>query len=303
VTVGYHGELYILAFDHRGSFRKDLLGITGSPSAEDVRRITEVKTVILEGALQAADTGVPREAAGVLVDEEYGADLARRARKEGLLLAMPVEKSGQDEFDFEFGEDFGAHIEEFDPTFAKVLVRYNPEGDPEANARQLVRLERLSTWLHERDRKLLFELLVPALPVQLEGVGGDRDRYDREVRPGLMLQAIRDCHERGVEPDVWKIEGLDREEDCRAVAEQARSGGRDEVACVVLGRGADREAVKRWLRSGARVPGFVGFAIGRTIWFEPLKAWLQGEASPGDAAAARIADTYRHMVEVFREGR
>jgi len=301
VTVGYHGELYILAFDHRGSFRKDLLGITGSPSAEDVRRITEAKTVILEGALQAADTGVPREAAGVLVDEEYGADLARRARKEGLLLAMPVEKSGQDEFDFEFGEDFGAHIEEFDPTFAKVLVRYNPEGDPEANARQLVRLERLSTWLHERDRKLLFELLVPALPVQLEGVGGDRDRYDREVRPGLMLQAIRDCHERGVEPDVWKIEGLDREEDCRAVAEQARSGGRDEVACVVLGRGADREAVERWLRSGARVPGFVGFAIGRTIWFEPLKAWLQGDASPADAAA-RIDHTYRHMVEVFQEG-
>jgi myo-inositol catabolism protein IolC len=302
VTVGYHRELYILAFDHRGSFRKDLLGISGSPSAEDARRITEAKTVILEGALQAVDAGVPPEAAGVLVDEEYGADLARRARKEGLLLAMPVEKSGQDEFDFEFGEDFGAHIEEFDPTFAKVLVRYNPEGDPEANARQLVRLERLSTWLHERDRKLLFELLVPALPEQLDSVGGDRDRYDREVRPGLMLQAIRDFHERGVEPDVWKIEGLDREEDCRTVAEQARSGGRDEVACVVLGRGADRGAVERWLRSGAGVPGFVGFAIGRTIWFEPLKAWLQGDASPAESAA-RIADTYRHMVEVFREGR
>jgi myo-inositol catabolism protein IolC len=302
VTVGYHGELYILAFDHRGSFRKDLLGISGSPSAEDVRRITEAKAVILEGALQAVDAGVPREAAGVLVDEEYGADLARRARKEGLLLAMPVEKSGQDEFDFEFGEDFGEHIEEFDPTFAKVLVRYNPEGDAEANARQLVRLERLSTLLHERDRKFLFELLVPALPEQLGGIGGDRERYDREVRPGLMLQAIRDCHERGVEPDVWKIEGLEGEEDCRAVAEQARSGGRDEVACVVLGRGADREAVERWLRSGAGVPGFVGFAIGRTIWFEPLKAWMQGDASSGDAAA-RIADTYRHMVEVFGERR
>jgi myo-inositol catabolism protein IolC len=302
VTVGFDGELYILAFDHRGSFRKDLLGITGSPSAGDVRRITEAKAVILEGALQAVYAGVPRAAAGVLVDEEYGADLARRTRKEGLLLAMPVEKSGQDEFDFEFGEDFGAHIEEFDPTFAKVLVRYNPEGDAEANARQLVRLEQLSTWLHDRDRRFLFELLVPALPDQLEGIGGDWGRYDREVRPGLMLQAIRDCHERGVEPDVWKIEGLEREEDCRAVAEQARSGGREEVACVVLGRGADREAVERWLRSGAGVPGFVGFAIGRTIWFEPLKAWMQGDESSGDAAA-RIADTYRHMVETFREGR
>jgi myo-inositol catabolism protein IolC len=301
VKLGYEKPLYILAFDHRGSFRKDLLGVKGQPSAEDARRIAEAKAVILDGALEAVDAGVLREEAGVLVDEEYGADLARRAGKEGLVLAMPVEKSGQEEFDFEYGDDFGKHIEEFDPAFAKVLVRYNPEGDREVNAQQLVRLEELTAWLHERDRRLLFELLVPALPEQLETVGGDRDRYDREVRPGLMLQAIRDCHERGVEPDVWKIEGLDREEDCRAVAELARSGGRDGVTCIVLGRGANREAVERWLRSASGVPGYGGFAIGRTIWFEPLQAWLRDEATASDAAA-RIAGTYRHMVGVYRQG-
>jgi myo-inositol catabolism protein IolC len=299
VALGYQGELYILAFDHRGSFQKGLLGIQGEPGTEEAARITDAKAVIFEGLHRALEDGVPREGAGMLVDERYGADLARRARKDGLVLAMPVEKSGQEEFDFEYGEDFGAHIEDFDPTFAKVLVRYNPEGDTEMNARQLVRLERLSTWLHERDRKLLFELLVPALPAQLEGVGGDGDRYDVEVRPGLMLRSIRDLHERGVEPDVWKIEGLDREEDCRAVADLARSAGRDGVACVVLGRGANREAVERWLRAGAGVTGFVGFAIGRTIWNEPLAAWIDGSASREDAAA-RIAEAYRAMVEVYR---
>jgi myo-inositol catabolism protein IolC len=302
VKLGYEKPLYILAFDHRGSFRKDLLGVKGQPSAEDARRIAEAKAVILDGALEAVDAGVLREEAGVLVDEEYGADLARRAGKEGLVLAMPVEKSGQEEFDFEYGDDFGKHIEEFDPAFAKVLVRYNPEGDREVNAQQLVRLEELTAWLHERDRRLLFELLVPALPEQLETVGGDRDRYDREVRPGLMLQAIRDCHERGVEPDVWKIEGLDREEDCRAVAELARSGGRDGVTCIVLGRGANREAVERWLRVAAEVPGFVGFAIGRTIWFDALRAWL-GDGASASEAASRVAETYRHTVEVYRAGR
>jgi myo-inositol catabolism protein IolC len=299
VTPGYDGDLYVLAFDHRGSFEKGLFRLDGTPGPDDAARIAEAKEVIFDGLLRARDGDVPPDAVGMLVDEQYGADLARRAKKEGLVLAMPVERSGQDEFDFEHGEAFGEHIEAFDPTFAKVLVRYNPEGDRELNARQLVRLEQLSTWLHERNRKLLFELLVPALPDQLEAVGGDDDRYDREVRPGLVLQAIRDCHERGVEPDVWKIEGLDREEDCRAVADLARSAGRDGVVCVVLGRGADRQAVERWLRTGAGVPGFVGFAIGRTIWFDPLRAWLDGDLDREDAAG-RIADSYLAMVEVYR---
>jgi myo-inositol catabolism protein IolC len=299
MSVGYDGDLYVLAFDHRGSFEKGLFGLTAPPSSDEAARIAEAKEVIFEGLLRARDGDVPGDAVGMLIDEQYGADLARRAKKEGLVLAMPVERSGQDEFDFEHGEAFGDHIEAFGPTFAKVLVRYNPEGDRELNATQLVRLERLSAWLHERDRKLLFELLVPALPEQLEAVGGDADRYDRDVRPELVLQAIRDCHERGVEPDVWKIEGLDRGEDCREVADLARSAGRDGVVCVVLGRGADREAVERWLRTGAGVPGFVGFAIGRTIWFDALKAWLEGDLDR-EEAAGRIAESYLRMVEVYR---
>jgi myo-inositol catabolism protein IolC len=299
VSLGYSRDLYILAFDHRGSFEKGLFGLDGPPSDEQTARISEAKSVILDGLLRARDGDVPREAVGMLVDEQYGADLARRGKEEGLVLAMPVERSGQDEFDFEHADAFGEHIEAFDPTFAKVLVRYNPDGDRELNARQLVRLEQLSTWLHERSRKLLFELLVPPLEEQLRAVEGDGDRYDREVRPGLVLQTIRDCHERGVDPDVWKIEGLDREEDCRAVADLARSGERDGVVCVVLGRGADREAVERWLKAGARVPGYAGFAIGRTIWFDPLRGWLDGELDREDAAR-RIAESYLRMVEVYR---
>lgn len=299
MTLGYHGELYILAFDHRGSFQKKLLGIGGSPTPEEGGRISDAKAVIFEGFLRALEESAPREAAGVLVDEQFGADLARRAGKEGLILAMPVEQSGRDEFDFEYGDAFGAHVEEFDPTFAKVLVRYNPEGDRELNARQLARLRTLSDWLHERDRKLLFELLVPAEPGQLEAVGGDEGRFDREVRPALMLWAIRDLHDGGVEPDVWKIEGLEDPEHCRAVADLARSDGRDGVGCVVLGRGADDAAVERWLRAGAGVPGYVGFAIGRTIWWDPLAGYLNGSLERG-VASARIAATYRRMILVYR---
>jgi myo-inositol catabolism protein IolC len=298
MTLGYEGNLYILAFDHRGSFQKKMLGIEGTPSPEDTERISDAKAVIFDGFLRALDEGAPRDAAGMLVDEQFGADLARRAKKEGVILAMPVEKSGQNEFDFDYGEDFGAHIEEFDPAFTKVLVRYNPEGDTEVNATQLVKLEKLGTWLHDRDRKFLFELLVPAEPAQLESVGGDEDRFDKEIRPGLMLQAIRDCHGGGVEPDVWKIEGLDRREDCEAVAQLARSDGRDNVACVVLGRGADDNAVEHWLKQGAGVPGYIGFAIGRTIWWDSLKAYLNEELTREDAAS-RISEKYRHFIDVY----
>jgi myo-inositol catabolism protein IolC len=300
MALGYDRNLYILAFDHRGSFQKKMLGIAGQPSPEDVERISDAKAVIFEGFERALEDGAPKDAAGMLVDEQFGADLARRGAKEGAVVAMPVEKSGQDEFDFEYGDDFGGHIEEFDPTFSKVLVRYNPDGDREMNATQLVKLEQLTTWLHERDRKFLFELLVPAEPGQLESVGGDTDRFDKEVRPGLMLQAIRDCHERGVEPDVWKIEGLDRREDCQAIADLVRSGGRDDVACVVLGRGADDTAVEHWLRQGAGVPGYQGFAIGRTIWWDPLKAYLANEMSREDAAA-KISANYRHFIDVYTQ--
>ena len=163
---------------------------------------------------------------------------------------MPVEKCGQKEFDFEYGDEFGAHIERFDPDFSKVLVRYNPDGDAEMNKRQAERLKRLSDWLHEHDRKFLFELLVPAEEEQLAAVDGDSDRYDAELRPDLMIRAIAELQEAGVEADIWKIEGVDERADCERIAAQCRAGGRDGVVCVVLGRGADDAKVDHWLRAG-----------------------------------------------------
>ena len=187
----------------------------------------------------------------MLVDEQFGSDIPKRAKEEGLVLAMPVEKSGQDEFDFQYGDDFGEHIAEYDVDFAKVLVRYNPEGDAEMNERQLGRLKELADWLHENDRKFLFELLVPAEPAQLEAVGGDSDRYDAELRPTLMKQAIKDIQDFGIEVDIWKIEGVDAREDAEALAVQTRTGeGREGVVCVLLGRGASDEKVDHWLRAG-----------------------------------------------------
>jgi myo-inositol catabolism protein IolC len=302
MALGYSGKLYILAFDHRGSFQKKMFGIEGDPTPEQTETISDAKRLIFEGLLKATEQGVDPQATGCLVDEQFGAPkrIPEEAKENGLLLAMPVEKSGQNEFDFEYGDDFGAHIEEFDPDFSKVLVRYNPEGDAEMNQRQSERLKRLADWLHEHDRKFLFELLVPAEDHQLEQVGGDADRYDAELRPELMRRAITELQDIGVEADIWKIEGIDTQEDCERISETCRRDGRDGVICVVLGRGANDDKVDHWLRQGAPVEGYAGFAIGRTIWWDALKGFLEGDLEREDAAS-RIAENYLRFVQVYRE--
>src|SRR4051795_909038 len=206
MALGYHGKLYILAFDHRGSFQKKMFGIEGDPNPEETETISDAKKLIYEGMQVAVERGVDAEATGVLVDEQFGSDIPERAKQGGLKLAMPAEKSGQNEFDFQYGDEFGDHIEKFDPDFCKVLVRLNPDGEKELNERQLERLKRLADWLHEHDRKFLFELLVPAEDSQLEQVHGDSDRYDAELRPELMRRAIEMIQDYGCEVDIWKIE-------------------------------------------------------------------------------------------------
>jgi myo-inositol catabolism protein IolC len=303
MALGYDGKLYILAFDHRGSFQKKMFGISGDPTPEETERIASAKRLIFEGMLAAVSRGAEAGATGVLVDEQFGSDIPQRASEHGLKLAMPVEKSGQDEFDFEYGDDFGAHIERFDPDFSKVLVRYNPGADSALNEIQLERLLRLSNWLHEHDRKFLFELLVPATEEQLASVGGDLDRYETELRPELMRLAIEAIQNFTIEVDIWKIEGVDEAQDAVRLAEQTRRGpGREGVVCVLLGRGASTEKVEHWLTVASAVEGFVGFAIGRSIWWDSLKGWLDDELDR-EAAAAQIAENYLHFIGVYeRQG-
>ncbi len=295
---GYEQKLFILAFDHRGSFQKKFFGIDGEPDPEQTAIIADAKHLIFEGMLQAVAAGADPSVTGVLVDEQFGSDVPTQARANGLRLAMPAERSGQDQFDFQYGDEFGAHIERFDPDFTKVLVRYNPDGDPAANREQLAKLRTLSDWLKANGRRFLFELLVPAEQSQLLSVGGDTERYDAELRPELMRRTIAEIQDAGIDVDVWKIEGVDARSDCEMLVAQARSGGRDRVACVVLGRGADDAKVDHWLTQAAPVEGFVGFAIGRSIWWDPLKAYVDGKIERA-AGARTIAENYLRFISVY----
>jgi myo-inositol catabolism protein IolC len=298
-TLGFDKPLYIQPFDHRGSFQKKMFGWEGALSPQQTAEIAATKQVIYDGFKAAIAAGVPKTKAGILVDEQFGADILHDASANGYSTACPVEKSGQEEFDFEYGENFAEHIEAFRPTFCKVLVRYNPEGDQTLNRRQSARLKRLSTYLHSNSQsRFMFELLVPPEKEQLERVKGNRKLYDLEIRPSLMIKTIQQLQEAQVEPDVWKIEGLDRREDCEKVVAAVRAGGRDRVGCIVLGRGEDDNKVREWLNTAAEVPGFIGFAVGRTVFWDPCVSW-RSKKMAREEAVAEIARRYRGFVDIF----
>jgi myo-inositol catabolism protein IolC len=292
MTLG--SRLYLLAVDHRGSFEK-MVG-------HDLEVLVAAKMLVWRGFLDALAYGAPRDAAGILIDEQYGSAVAREARKEGVVFAMPVEKTGRDEFEFEHGDDFGRAIEAYDPTYAKALVRYNPQGNDELNCRQVTRLRAFSDWLRANDRRFLFELLVPPTDEQLRSVDGSGDRYDEELRPELMQRAIETLQDAGVEPHLWKIEGIHDREACRAIARTARRDGRDGVGCLVLGRGASVERVEDWLRAGAGLDGYVGFAVGRSIFADAVRGFAADPAGYDlQRGVEEISARYRRFVAVYEE--
>jgi len=300
MTNGYNKPLYILPYDHRSSFESGLYGWKGTLNTEQTSKIAKTKQVIYDAFELALVKGVAKENAGILVDEQFGAAILRDAAQKGYITAMPAEKSGLAEFQFEYGDQWVSHIEAFKPTFVKVLVRYNPEDDEAMNARQAARLKVLSDYCHSHDIYYMFELLVPPTHEQTDRLDGDQASFDNELRPSLMMESIKELQMAGVEPDVWKIEGLDHREDCAKIAETARRGGRSNVGCIILGRGSNEEKVVQWLRNAAGVTGFIGFAVGRTSFWQPLIS-LRDDQIEREEAVEQIAQRYIKWIATFQE--
>ena len=302
MNLGDDKALYLLPFDHRQSYLTDIFHFKTPLTVPQRDQVIDSKQLIYEGFKQALTEGVPVEAAGILVDEEFGADILRDAHQRGCVTAMPFERSGTDEFEFEYGADFASHIAAFDPTFAKVLVRYKPEVDPAMNLRQLGRLKQLSEHCRRSQRRFMFELLVPPTDDQLARAGGNKDVFDQHARPLLMQQTLRALQDAGIEPDVWKVEGLDSHADGERIVHIARRGGRDRIGCIVFGRGADEAKVRSWLTIAAGVAGFIGFAVGRTSFWDAVSGWRAQTLTRAEAAT-QIARRLREWVDIFKAGR
>jgi myo-inositol catabolism protein IolC len=289
-------QVFALAFDHRNSLRRDFMHLTGEPTPEQHDAMVAAKGVVVDALLAAAPEVSP-DSAVLLIDHEYGGDLVAKAQTGGIGVAMPVEVSGQRELRYLCDGHPERIIDDYGPDYVKVLIRYNPGGDAAMNARQRARLRELASLLDGRPQQLMLELLVPPEDAQLAAVANDRGRFDREVRAELTATAIRQIAGDGLRPRLWKIEGPESRDDAARIAEAAGSADPDS-SCLVLGRGADDAAVRRWLAIAAATDGFTGFAVGRTIWWDALRGYLDG--GDRDAAVATVARRYLGLVREYR---
>ncbi len=274
-------KLYILPFDHRSSFIK-MFGFSEEKlTPAQTARIADYKYVIYEGFLAALTMGVPKKYAAILVDEQFGAKILEEAKEAGITRLLAIEKSGQEEFDFEYGDSFEEHIEKFKPEYVKVLVRYNPAGDQAVNARQLARLKIVSDFCRKNQYKFLFELLVEP---------------SSDAR--MMQKSMTQLQNNGIEPDIWKLEGLETPEEVKEVVKQTRAGGRKKVGVVILGRGENEAKVREWLKVASEIPGVKGFAVGRTVFKQALLDYHQ-ETANRDETIRAIAQNYKSFVDLF----
>lgn len=284
-------KLYILPFDHRSNFRK-LFG-------EDSAKIRDYKHLIYEGLLWALAHGAPKADAAVLVDEEYGAEVLAEAERAGVRRILTLEKSGTSELELEGGERFAARLDKWRPPYAKILIRYNPHDEAAKNSRTKEKLRTASEACAARGIKFLLELLA----VKTEA---DRDvsaaAFEAHLRPDLVRQTMLEFYAAGIEPSVWKIEGMDDPLELAETARAVQSGGRSDRGLVILGRDEDENKVENWLRVGATAKSVVGFAVGRTVFKSPLLQYDNQEITR-PAAAAEIGKRYLEYVKIFEESR
>lgn len=298
--AGYANPLAVMAFDHRSSFAR-LLRTTWPLSSAGRETARRLKGVILDGLVRAVQAEPAVEGAAALIDEELAGEFAVDVRRRNLLLVMPVEATGTDVLDFAYGDAFAEHIDRYGPDLVKVLLRRNPRAPSPAQATEDERLARLTGWARSHAYPVLLELVVPPEPSDVQEPGR-RERFDRDVRPGLMVEVMARLQDMGVEPDVWKVEGLDRTADCEAVAGIAQRDGRVHVRCVVLGRGANTSQVLHWLRAARAVEAYSGFAIGRSLWWNPLRELIDRQIG-AERAADLISGNYLSAYRTFFEGR
>lgn len=305
--MGYSKSLYILPFDHRTTFAQKMFGKDSilDLNSEEKELIREFKMLIYKGFKDALEKLIPTDYAAVLCDEEFGSEVLLDALHNRFNTILTVEKSGEKEFKFQY-EDFREHIKKYNPTFAKVLIRYNPADEEGLKNRQKQNLKMVSDFCHENNFKFLLEVLVIPTESQLKDAG-TKGAFDTKFRCDLAVEIVKDLQDFGIEPDIWKLEGFETIKDYEKVLKAIKRGGRENVNLVVLGRGANEEKVNEWLRTGAKeewfevgakVEGVIGFAVGRTVFWQALEKFHNGEIGKNEVIQT-VSENFQKFYKLF----
>ncbi|MBD3359941.1 MAG: DUF2090 domain-containing protein [Candidatus Buchananbacteria bacterium] len=291
-------QLYILPFDHRSTFRSNLFGWDEPINKAQVQKIKDTKQIIWQAFLKVHLKSSFKEYLGILVDEQFGSEILKKAKKMNIVTILTTEKSGQKVFDFEYGKDFDKHILKFKPDYAKVLVRYNP-SNKKNNLMQLKRLKKINNFCQKKKIGLLFELLVPATDKQLE-VYKDKFNYDKKARPNLTKRAIKEIRVFGIEPDIWKLEAMEKKSDWPMIIKEIKKDNKKDFKIIVLGRAAPKKVVKYWLKNAAGFEEIFGFAIGRTIFSPSLKKYRDKKINKKETIDL-IAKNYQFFIKYWQK--
>ena len=273
-------RVYMLAADHRWQW-EEWCDARSMPRT----RIAEVKRLAYDGFLLARDrSAAVRECGALLIDEQYASPVITEALKAGVNVGTPAEKAGS--FPLAWCEPFSRALT---GAFVKVLVRHRPDDDREIRDGQWAKLKALQTWCHGAGKPLVIEVLVARRQEPEE-------EFEASGRPAMLAAFIGEAYRRALVPDFWKIEGTPSKEGARII--DAAIAADSWCRQIILGKAADLDTIHRWFAAAAGSPTAVGFAIGRSVFWEPSEAFLSGTRTAGQAAAD-ICANYLRLVDAW----
>jgi len=278
-------RVYMLAADHRWQW-EEWCDARSIPRA----RIGEAKRLAYDGFLLARDhSPAVRESGALLVDEQYGSAVVADARQAGFTVGTPAEKAGAFPLAWS-AEPFSLALT---GAFAKVLVRYRSDDDEAIRNGQWEKLDALQSWCRGAGKPLVLEILVARR-------GESEDAFEAIGRPAMLAGFIAEAYRRALTPEFWKIEGTLSAEGARTIdaAIAARPGCRQ----IILGKAAELSTIGRWFAAAAASPTAAGFAVGRSVFWDPSAAFLSGSIS-ANRAAADIAANYLQLVDAWQRSR
>lgn len=275
-------ELCVFAFDHR----KQLADMAQEAGA-DPERIPQLKTLLLQAAEAAAAEAGLENSSGILADTTYGQRALNAITGKGWWIGRPIEMPGSRPLRLEHGNIGSQLIDWPQEHVVKCLVFYHPHDDAALRAEQDALI--LDVWrgCNKSGHELLLEVILP------------EENPDRQE--SYYLEIISHFYRLGVQPDWWKLPPLSLHswQAIGAVIEQEDPWCR---GILLLGLDAPEEKLKAGFRDAAQAPWVKGFAVGRTIFGQPSRQWLQGELSD-EALIRQVKSNYLTLIGYWREAR
>jgi 5-dehydro-2-deoxygluconokinase len=271
-------QLMALAIDHRAQL-ESIADEVGAPR----ERIGAFKRLAVDAAAQVA---AGRPGFGMLLDGKYGRQALFRAADHDFWIGRPVEEPGSRPLDFEYGGSLGAKLVEWPVGHTiKCLCFYHPDDPAELKARQERELLRLTDAARSIGRELLVEIIA--------GKHGPVD-------DSTVAQVIGRLYEIGVKPDWWKLESQASAAAWANIAEVIAAHDSWCRGVVLLGLEASEDQLAASFAIARGCAQVKGFAVGRTIFAEPARAWLAGTIDD-DGAVDQMAGAFGRLCGMWRD--